>query len=173
VEFILMLLLCEPSILYYPVLDSPPGQVDASAPWGVGMRARITGGTWEHAVRVRLDTASRRFDYAAGDSRLNWYFTFALDYLHHGGGWGSRWYYGVGLGWMERNHNILIEGEDGTAVTTVVTGNSATGSLVLGRALDVGKGQIMLEGRIDAANLDRQIKPIVTLSMAYRHHFTR
>jgi hypothetical protein len=170
-EYLLMLLLCEPSVVYYPVLDSPPQQVEASVPWGAGFRARITDGTWEHAVRVRFDIASRRVDYAVGDSQQNLYFTFALDYLHHGGGWGSRWYYGVGLGWMERSYDTPVEGEDGTVVINVVTGNSATGSVVVGRALDVGKGQIMLEGRVDAVSLDGEIRPTITLSVGYRHHF--
>jgi len=159
----LLLLLCEPSVVYYPALDKPPQQVEASVPWGAGLRARITDGTWEHAVRVRFDIGSRRFDYAVDDSQQNLYFIFALDYLHHGGGWGSRWYYGVGLGWMERSYDTPIEGEDGTLVTTVVTGNSATGSLVLGRALDARKGQIMREGRVDAVSLDGEIRPTVTL----------
>jgi hypothetical protein len=171
-EFILMLLLCEPSVLYYPVLDSPPQHMRASVPWGAGLRARITGGTWEHAVRVRFDIASRRFDYPVGDSQQNVYYTFALDYLHHGGGWGSRWYYGAGFGWMERSYDTQSEGADGTVVTNVVTGNTATGSLILGRALDVGKGQFMLEGRVDAASLDGEFRPTVTLSVGYRHHFT-
>ena len=73
---------------------------------------------------------------------------------------------------MERNYDSRIEGEDGTVVVNVVTGNSATGSLVLGRALDVRKGQIMLEGRLDAVSLDGDITPVVTLSVGYRHHFT-
>ena len=170
-EYLLMLLLCEPSVVYYPALDKPPQQVEASVPWGAGLRARITDGTWEHAVRVRFDIASRRFDYAVGDSRQNTYYTFALDYLDHGGGWGSRWYYVAGLGWIQRGYDVRSEVEDGTVVTEVVTGNSATGSLVFGRALDVGKGQIMVEGRVDAANLDGGVRPTLTLSVGYRHHF--
>lgn len=140
-------------------------------PWGVGFRARFTDGTWEHAVRVRVDIASRRFDYAVGDPQQNWYYTFALDYLHHGGGWGSRWYYGAGVGVMQRSYDTHNEGADATVVTNVVTGNTATGSLILGRAIDVGNGQFMLEGRVDAASLDGEFRPTVTLSVGYRHHF--
>jgi hypothetical protein len=170
-EFLLMLLLCEPSVVFYPVLDAPPGQVATSTPWGAGLRARITGGTWEHAVRVRFDIVSQRYEDAAATSRHDWYYLVSLDYLHHGGGWGSRWYYGAGLGWMERSYDVVVEAEDATVVTNVVTGNTATGSLVLGRAQDVGPGQIMFEGRVDAASLDGQIKPIVAFSVGYRHHF--
>jgi hypothetical protein len=170
-EYLLMLLLCEPSVVYYPTLDKLPQHVEASVPWGAGLRARITDGTWEHAVRVRVDIASRRFDYAVGHSQQNWYYTLALDYLHHGGGWGSRWYYGAGLGWLQRSYDVRGDVDDGTMLTEVVTGSSATGSLVAGRALDVGKGQIMVEGRVDAANLDGGIRLTFTLSVGYRHHF--
>jgi hypothetical protein len=40
-EFILMLLLCEPSIVYYPVFDHPPQQVEASRPWPAPSRRRF------------------------------------------------------------------------------------------------------------------------------------
>jgi hypothetical protein len=110
-------------------------------------------------------------DESSTGARPDWYFLVSADYLHHGGGWGSRWYYGAGVGYLERSYDVFVEGEDGVRVTNVVTGKSPTGSLVVGRAQDVGPGQIMIEGRVDAAKLDGRFSPVAAVSVGYRHHF--
>lgn len=55
---------------------------------------------------------------------------------------------------------------------TIVSADGATGSVILGRALSVGKGQIVLEGRLELEAIEGGVTPAAALSVGYRHHFT-
>jgi hypothetical protein len=157
---IFYLLISEPGIAVYPVLDRPPSQVV----WGAAIRARIPVSAHD-VIRFRVDALSRTppVPNTPEVDRDN-YIPMSLDYLRHGRDWDTRWYWGVGVGWIWRDRTMPD--------LTVVTADSATGSVILGRALSVGKGQIVFEGRLELEAIEEGVTPAVALSVGYRHHFT-
>jgi hypothetical protein len=157
---IFYLLISEPGLAVYPVLDRPPSQVV----WGAAFRARIPVSAHD-VIRFRADALSRTppVPNTPEVDRDN-YIPMSLDYLRHGRDWDTRWYWGVGVGWIWRTRTMPD--------LSIVTADSATGSVILGRALSVGKGQVVFEGRLELEAIEGGVSPAVAFSVGYRHHFT-
>jgi hypothetical protein len=155
------LFIAEPGLAIYPVLDRPPSQVV----WGAAFRARVPVSRHD-VIRLRLDALSRKPPVPnTPDVDRDNYIPVSLDYLRHGRDWDKRWYWGVGFGWLWRDRTMPD--------LTVVTADSATGSFIVGRALPVKTGQVVLEGRLEFEALEGGVAPAAALSIGYRHHFKK
>jgi len=81
----------------------------------------------------------------------------SLDYLRHGRT-GTPLVLGVGVGWIWRNRTMPD--------LTVVTADSATGSVILGRACRWARA-VRVRGRLEMEAIEGGVSPAVAFSVGY------
>jgi hypothetical protein len=160
---LLRLMLSEPTAEIVRAHGGDVAPRSASTAIGGGVRIRFPVGSND---ALRLRTHSRVFrarETAAGEGIEQSRYGVSLDYLWGGQSWESRWYAGVGAGWLQR--------EDSMTIDEYVTTDAVSASLIVGRSRALWRGQVILEARLDVSLLDGKASPETAISLGYRLNF--